>query len=125
VHVLAAPVPASGAPRARAGDPRGEAASLPQPPSPVAGGNSALRWQPSGKGLQRTTTSRYTTKCTATADDLRCQICLGMLRSCVALEPCGHNYCAVCLSNHFAALLEARRPRGARAHVGGACLQSC
>jgi len=114
VHVLA-----------RAGDPRGEAASLPQPPSPVAGGNPALRWQPSGKGLQRTTTSRYTTKCTATADDLRCQICLGTLRSCVALEPCGHNYCAVCLSNHFAALLEARRPRGARAHVGGACLQSC
>ena len=57
---------------------------------------------------QRTATSRYTTAASATPDDLQCQICLGTLRACVALDPCGHNYCAACLSHHFAALLEVR-----------------
>ena len=57
---------------------------------------------------QRTATSRYTTAASATPDDLQCQICLGALRACVALDPCGHNYCAACLSHHFAALLEVR-----------------
>ena len=28
----------------------------------------------------------------------------------MALEPCGHNFCAPCLSNHLAAQLQAGRP---------------
>ncbi len=41
---------------------------------------------------------------------LQCQICLSTLRDCVALEPCGHNFCAACLSHHFAALLRGGQP---------------
>ena len=44
------------------------------------------------------------------AADLICQICLGPLRSCLALKPCGHNFCASCLSHHFAALLQVQPP---------------
>ncbi|KAK9845291.1 hypothetical protein WJX81_002548 [Elliptochloris bilobata] len=85
-----------------------ERAASPAPGAP--GGGPGPRWQPSPKGLQRTSTSRYTTEATATPADLQCQICLGTLRACVALEPCGHCYCAVCLSHHFAALLEGGQP---------------
>ena len=49
-------------------------------------------------------------KVTITLDDLQCQICLSLLRDCVALEPCGHNYCAACLSHHLAALLTSGQP---------------
>jgi hypothetical protein len=59
-------------------------------------------------------TSRYTTAEASTLDDLQCQICLGTLESCVALEPCGHNFCAACLSNHFAAQLQVSSPFGRR-----------
>ena len=38
-------------------------------------------------GAQRTATSSYTTAASATPDDLQCQICLGTLRACVALDP--------------------------------------
>eukprot|EP00879_Flechtneria_rotunda_P004794 GHRR01005066.1.p1 GENE.GHRR01005066.1~~GHRR01005066.1.p1 ORF type:complete len:626 (+),score=240.90 GHRR01005066.1:617-2494(+) len=49
----------------------------------------------------RTATSRYTTAEQSTLEDLKCQICLNTLRQCVALEPCGHNFCATCLSHHL------------------------
>ncbi|WIA29098.1 hypothetical protein OEZ86_011609 [Tetradesmus obliquus] len=49
----------------------------------------------------RTATSRYTTAEQSTLEDLKCQICLTTLRQCVALEPCGHNFCACCLSHHL------------------------
>lgn len=54
------------------------------------------------------TTSKYTTADASTLEDFQCQICLGTLRSCVALEPCGHNFCAPCLSHHFASQLMVR-----------------
>jgi Zinc finger, C3HC4 type (RING finger) len=60
--------------------------------------------------LSRTATSRYTTAEASTLDDLRCQICLNTLRQCVALEPCGHNYCATCLSHHLGSQLQAGVP---------------
>lgn len=41
---------------------------------------------------------------------LQCQICLGTLRDCVSLQPCGHNACAACLSNYFASLLNSGQP---------------
>ena len=56
--------------------------------------------------LQRTATSRYTTADSSEPGDMMCQICLGPLRSCLALQPCGHNFCAACLSHHFASLLQ-------------------
>ncbi|KAF6266719.1 hypothetical protein COO60DRAFT_10326 [Scenedesmus sp. NREL 46B-D3] len=49
----------------------------------------------------RTATSRYTTAEQSTLEDLKCQVCLTTLRQCVALEPCGHNFCACCLSHHL------------------------
>ncbi|KAK9817719.1 hypothetical protein WJX72_001212 [[Myrmecia] bisecta] len=76
--------------------------------SPMAHANSPKR-RPSGR-LQRTQTSRYTTAEFSTLDDFQCQICLGTLRACVALEPCGHNFCAACLSHHFASLLQSGLP---------------
>ena len=62
--------------------------------------------RPMVSGLQRSLTSTYTTAEAATLEDFQCQICLSTLRSCVALEPCGHNFCATCLSHHFASLLQ-------------------
>eukprot|EP00877_Chromochloris_zofingiensis_P000217 jgi/Chrzof1/10196/Cz04g32100.t1 len=54
----------------------------------------------------RTTTSRYTTAEQSTLEDLKCQICLNTLHKCVALEPCGHNFCATCLSHHLGSQLQ-------------------
>ena len=62
--------------------------------------------RPVVSGLQRSLTSTYTTAEASTLEDFQCQICLSTLRSCVALEPCGHNFCATCLSHHFASLLQ-------------------
>lgn len=59
---------------------------------------------PSGaasSSIFRTATSRYTTYEQSTLEDLKCQICLNTLKNCVALEPCGHNFCATCLSHHL------------------------
>ncbi len=55
--------------------------------------------------MQRMATSRYTTADISTLEDFQCQICLSTLRDCVAIEPCGHNFCASCLSHHFASQL--------------------
>lgn len=56
--------------------------------------------------LERSATSDYTTAESSTLDDFQCQICLGPVKQCVSLEPCGHNWCATCLSHHFASLLQ-------------------
>lgn len=66
--------------------------------------------RPVVSGLQRSLTSTYTTAEASTLEDFQCQICLSTLRSCVALEPCGHNFCATCLSHHFASLLQVGPP---------------
>ena len=55
---------------------------------------------------QRAATSDYTSAESCTLADLQCQICLGTLRDCVTVEPCGHNWCATCLSHHFACRLQ-------------------
>lgn len=60
------------------------------------------------RALARMQTSVYTTLELSTADDLVCQICLGTLHQCVALQPCGHNFCATCASQHFGTLLQVR-----------------
>ncbi|CAL5227738.1 g10754 [Coccomyxa viridis] len=57
------------------------------------------------RSLQRMATSKYTTADASTLEDFQCQICLSTLRDCVAIEPCGHNFCASCLSHHFASQL--------------------
>ncbi|CAK0751193.1 hypothetical protein CVIRNUC_002049 [Coccomyxa viridis] len=57
------------------------------------------------RSLQRMATSKYTTARMSTLEDFQCQICLSTLRDCVAIEPCGHNFCAACLSHHFASQL--------------------
>ena len=79
----------------------------------AVGANSPLgpsaRPHPS-QALCRSTTSRYTTAEQSTLDDFQCQICLGTLRSCVAIEPCGHNFCATCLSQYFGTQLESGVP---------------
>ena len=56
--------------------------------------------------MARTQTSMYTTLERSTAEDLVCQICLDMLHQCVALQPCGHNFCATCASQYLANLLQ-------------------
>ncbi|GAB4822418.1 hypothetical protein N2152v2_009464 [Parachlorella kessleri] len=71
---------------------------------------SPRRASPAAFKLSRSKTSTYATAEATTLDDLQCQICLGTLRACVALEPCGHNFCATCLSHHFAALLGSGQP---------------
>jgi hypothetical protein len=80
---------------------------------PLSAGLCALVWlvsvvhspsggvRPSSAAIFRTATSRYTTAEQSTLEDLKCQICLNTLRQCVALEPCGHNFCAPCLSHHL------------------------
>ena len=60
--------------------------------------------------LARTATSEYSSLERYTTDDLVCLICKGTLVQCVALQPCGHNFCATCASNHFAALLRVCAP---------------
>lgn len=54
----------------------------------------------------RAITSDYITAENCKIEDLQCQICLGTLSACVMLEPCGHSWCATCLSQHFASLLQ-------------------
>lgn len=49
--------------------------------------------------LTRSKTSTYTTAETTTLEDLSCCLCLGTLRDCVALEPCGARQCCWAQSN--------------------------
>ncbi len=62
--------------------------------------------EPLANPIYRTATSRYTTAEQSTLEDLKCQICLCTLSKCVAIEPCGHNFCATCLSHHFGSQLQ-------------------
>ncbi|KAL4447679.1 hypothetical protein ABPG75_004898 [Micractinium tetrahymenae] len=92
--------------RPHSGPLRPGSAGAPAGPAPAAApaGGAAARH------LARGVTNQYSTPQTITLDDLQCQICLSVLRDCVALEPCGHNYCAACLSHHLAALLTSGQP---------------
>lgn len=49
----------------------------------------------------RPSTSRYNSLQSCTLEDLQCPICLGDLRDAVAAVPCGHTFCAACLSQHL------------------------
>jgi hypothetical protein len=63
---------------------------------------------PIAASLQRSATVRYTSRPDdLSLDDLGCAICLGTLSSAVAIEPCGHSFCATCLSHHFGSQLKA------------------
>ena len=57
--------------------------------------------------LRRSATSLYTTPEAAMEEPsiLQCQICLDTFVNAVALEPCGHSFCAACLSQYLAACL--------------------
>ena len=76
---------------------------------------------PGSSSIFRTATSRYTTAEQSTLEDLKCQICLNSLRQCVALEPCGHNFCATCLSHHLGSQLQSSQLRGGRSGDSGKC----
>jgi hypothetical protein len=39
-----------------------------------------------------------------------CQLCASPPRACVELQPCGHNFCAACLSHYFADALASATP---------------
>jgi len=45
-----------------------------------------------------------------TPEDVVCQICLEPLRQCVALIPCGHSFCAPCVSHYLANNLQVCLP---------------
>jgi hypothetical protein len=89
----------------------------PQPPSPspVACGTSPPsssschlpRASSYKTAMKRSATSLYTTPEAALEEPstLQCQICLETLRNAVALVPCGHSYCATCLSHHLGSSL--------------------
>lgn len=76
--------------------------------------------RPSSAAIFRTATSRYTTAEQSTLEDLKCQICLNTLRQCVALEPCGHNFCATCLSHHLGNSLQGGMQLSCPFRCGGA-----
>jgi len=60
----------------------------------------------SRSSLSKWPTCKYTTADRCTFEDFQCQICLNTLSSCVTIEPCGHNFCAACLSNYLSSQLE-------------------
>lgn len=62
--------------------------------------------QKSVRMLSRSLTSTYTTAERSTLADFVCQICLRTLSSCVTIEPCGHNFCAACLSQYLSNQVE-------------------
>ncbi|KAL4856875.1 hypothetical protein ACK3TF_002919 [Chlorella vulgaris] len=78
--------------------------------TPGAGAGAGAAAAAASRRLSRCTTNKYTTPQAVTLEDLQCQICLCTLRDCVALEPCGHSFCAACLSHHLASLLESGQP---------------
>jgi len=60
----------------------------------------------SHSSLSKWPTCKYTTADRCTLEDFQCQICLNTLSSCVTIEPCGHNFCAACLSKYLTNQLE-------------------
>ena len=55
----------------------------------------------SAKRLERVPTSKYNDEGSTSLADLRCMVCLGTVTAALALEPCGHTFCAACLSQYF------------------------
>jgi pSer/pThr/pTyr-binding forkhead associated (FHA) protein len=62
----------------------------------------------SNSAVARTTTSKYTTAAEASLEDLECPICHDLLEKAIALEPCGHSFCATCLAQYLGSQLDAR-----------------
>jgi len=58
------------------------------------------------RSLSKWQTCRYTSAEQCTLEDFTCQICLRPLKDCVTIEPCGHNFCATCLSNYVSSRLD-------------------
>eukprot|EP01025_Chloroclados_australasicus_P056679 TRINITY_DN7050_c0_g1_i5.p1 TRINITY_DN7050_c0_g1~~TRINITY_DN7050_c0_g1_i5.p1 ORF type:complete len:994 (-),score=156.00 TRINITY_DN7050_c0_g1_i5:384-3365(-) len=58
--------------------------------------------------LLRTVTTRYNGPAAIAQgeDDPICVICLSTPKDCVAVHPCGHSFCATCLSHHFGGLID-------------------
>eukprot|EP00210_Caulerpa_lentillifera_P004653 g4438.t1 len=69
-------------------------------------GQSSEERARSARTLSRSLTSTYTTAERSTLADFVCQICLRTLSSCVAIEPCGHNFCASCLAQYLSNQVE-------------------
>lgn len=67
---------------------------------------TAVQESSSAVSLARNTTSEYVNAAQASLDDLECPICYEHLKKAVALEPCGHSFCAVCLAQHFGQQLQ-------------------
>ncbi|GMH36421.1 hypothetical protein BSKO_04289 [Bryopsis sp. KO-2023] len=86
--------------------PRIIAPGTPERPPPTGANSPSTPSQRISRSLCRSSTSRYTTAEQSTLDDFQCQICLGTLKGCVAIETCGHNFCAPCLSQYFGTQLE-------------------
>lgn len=87
-------------------------------PAAANGGGSECTEDPSSpsravkrlaSALLRMPTTRYLTACSSRLEELQCCLCLDTLRDCVALEPCGHNFCATCASNHFGSQVQQGR----------------
>lgn len=67
-------------------------ASTPLGGSPAMGSPRRAQSHAARMSLARSMTSTYATVENTTLDDLQCQICLGTLHNCVALEPCGMSF---------------------------------
>ena len=71
---------------------------------------SGTKSNPSSPSITKWPTCKYSTAERCTLEDFKCHICLSTVVACVTIEPCGHNFCATCLSNHVARQLENGTP---------------
>lgn len=95
----------------RSSSPAAVNASMSQPdslPRCSGGGAECGGAECGGSSSSRRTTgqrARRLSSLALTLEDVVCQLCFRLPRSCVALEPCGHGFCADCLADHVATCL--------------------